>query len=193
MRPVSSLTRTRLSADSELDDLEVRARLARRPPSHRHPLGGAMVAPDRRVDRAAARLQMTLDEGGVGALDLTRLDLGREVAVGPLATRDDHQAGGVAVEAVDDPGALGLAARGDPAQHVDERAAPVPRRRVDDEAGGLVDDDQPVVAEDERDTVDDVHQLSARRAGSSSPVPSWIRTTIAIPTTIATSARLNVG
>ena len=110
-----------------------------------------------------------------------------------LGARDDHQPRGVAVEAVDDPGALGLAARGDPAQHVDERAAVVPRRRVDDEAGGLVDDDQPVVAEDERDAVDDVHQLSARGAGSSSPVPSWIRTTIAIPTTIATSARLNVG
>ena len=36
-------------------------------------------------------------------------------------------------------------------QRVDERAARMPRRRVDDEARGLVDDDQVLVLEDDRE------------------------------------------
>ena len=67
-------------------------------------------------------------------------------------SRDDHQARGVAVEAVDDPRPLGIGAARDPAaQRVDERAARAARARVDDEARRLVDDEQVLVLVCDRD------------------------------------------
>ena len=87
---------------------------------------------------------------------------------------DDHQAGGVAVEPVDDPGALGLAAAEQVAERVHEGVAAVAGRRVDDEAGGLVDDRQALV---------DVHEprLGAHRgdarAGAGASAASAITTT----------------
>jgi hypothetical protein len=78
--------------------------------------------------------------------------------------RDDEQARGVAVEPVDDPRPVLVAAC-----HVvheealDERAAPVPSGRMDDDAGGLVDHEQVLVLP--RD--DEIHLLGLERAGGS--------------------------
>ena len=60
---------------------------------------------------------------------------------------DDEQPGGVAVEPVDDPGPVGLlAARSLVRQQaVDEGPGRMARRRMDDEPGRLVDDEQVLV------------------------------------------------
>jgi hypothetical protein len=77
--------------------------------------------------------------------------------VGEVVLRDDHDARRAAVEAVDDPRAQLAPDAGEVAaaveQRVHERAARVARRRVDDEARGLVDDDHVRVLEEhgERD------------------------------------------
>ena len=74
-----------------------------------------------------------------------------------LGTRHDEQPRGVAVEAMDDSGALGLVSAGDRVREeaVDERPFRVPGGRVDDHAGGLVHDEQVLVLPDdlERDGV----------------------------------------
>ena len=63
-----------------------------------------------------------------------------------LRARDDHQARRVAVEAVDDPGSVGVAAGDVPReQAVHERAGRVSGRGMDDEACRLVDDDEVLV------------------------------------------------
>ena len=68
---------------------------------------------------------------------------------------DHQQAARVAIEAMDDPGSLDA---GDPAagrpvavgqERVDERAAGVAGRRMDDQPGRLVDDQQVVVLVDD--------------------------------------------
>ena len=81
------------------------------------------------------------------ALDLAPADRVLQRAVRRCRARDDEQAGGVAVEPVDDARPVGLAPR-------PRRRAPAGRgracravagRRMDDEAGGLVDDEQVLV------------------------------------------------
>ncbi len=79
-----------------------------------------------------------------------------------LRAGDDEQPGGVAVEAVDDPRPVLVAAGGVVReQAVHERPALVPRARVDDDAGGLVDDEQVLVLPDDVE----VHLLGGERAG----------------------------
>ena len=85
---------------------EARARLARARAADGHPRAHARVAADGRVDRPRARGRAPLDEREVFAFDLPRRQRGLQAAVGLLAARDHHQARGVAVEPVDDPGAL---------------------------------------------------------------------------------------
>ena len=72
-------------------------------------------------------------------------------AVGLLAARHDEQPRRVLVEAMDDARAR-LVPAADAVLHepVDERAVLVPGRRMHDDAGRLVDDQQPVVLVDER-------------------------------------------
>ena len=62
---------------------------------------------------------------------------------------DDQEPGRVAVEAVDDPRPLGFLPARDrvPEEPVDERAARVASRRVDDDPGRFVDDQQVLVLE----------------------------------------------
>jgi hypothetical protein len=66
-----------------------------------------------------------------------------------LRARDDEEPGRIAVEPMDDSGALGLL----PARHrvakeaVDQRAAGVPRGRMDDDARRLVHDQEMLVLE----------------------------------------------
>ena len=83
---------------------------------------------------------------------------------------DDHQPGGVLVEPVDDARPLHpadarqrRAAMAD--QRIDQRAVGMARRGMDDEAGGLVDDDEVLVLE--HDVERDV--LAPRAAASSAP------------------------
>ena len=75
---------------------------------------------------------------------------------------DDEQAGGVAVEPVNDSGPFLVPAGGVVReQAVDERAALVARPRVDDDARGLVDDEQVLVLPDDVE----VHLLGRERPG----------------------------
>ena len=111
----------------------------------RHARAHAPVAPDRRVDRAAARGRAALDERQVLALDLAALQRGLQAPVRLARARDDEQPRGVAVEAVDDPRPPLLPAARDAGQRLGERARGVPARRVHDDAGRLVDDEQVLV------------------------------------------------
>ena len=114
------------------------------------------VAPDRRLDPADRRRDAPLDERLVGLLDPTGLELGHDRGLRGVVPRDHQQTARVAVEAVDDPGPLDT---GDPApgrsvavgeQGVDQGVAGMTGRRVDDEPGGLVEDQQVVVLVDDR-------------------------------------------
>ena len=134
----------------QLEHPEVGAGLARRAAANRPALGGPVVASQGGVDRPGSRARMALDQRQIGAPHLSRLDLPRQPAVGLVAARDEHQPGGVLVEAMDDPGPLRILAAGEQiSQHVDERRAAVPRSRVDDQAGGLLDHRQPLVGVDD--------------------------------------------
>ena len=65
-----------------------------------------------------------------------------------VALGDDEQAGGVAVQAVHDPGApVLLAARDATGERLRKRAMAMPARRMHDHPDGLVDDDQVLVLE----------------------------------------------
>ena len=88
-------------------------------------------------------------EGPVLALDGALLKLAHEVRLGGKRAGDDHEAGRVAVEAVDDARTGHLAELGiAPQQAVEQRAAGVARARMHDETGGLVDDDDRIVLVD---------------------------------------------
>ena len=74
----------------------------------RAPRGGCAGGGRGRAARRSCRCatpSAPLDQRQVLALDLARLDLRAESRVGVLVAGDDHQAGGVLVEAVDDPAA----------------------------------------------------------------------------------------
>src|SRR5438477_8102086 len=121
-------------------------RLARRLAVERVAHRVAAVTPDRRLDTTAARARTADHECEVPALELTAPDECLETLVRLLGTCDDHEAGRVAVEAVHDAGPVGFSTRDVTCeQPLDERARCVARRRVDDEPGRFVDDDQVVV------------------------------------------------
>ena len=121
---------------------------------HRHPLAVLRVAPDRRLDPADRRRHRALDQREVGLADAAGLELGHHRCLRGVVAGDDQQARGVAVQAVDDPrpgdagDAAVVVAAGE--QRVDQRAAPVPGRRMHDQPGGLVHDQQVVVLVDHR-------------------------------------------
>jgi hypothetical protein len=145
-----------------LDDLEMRARLARAVAAHRHQLAVVAVAADRRVDRARPGVRAPLHERQVLALELAGPDQALERAVHGIGLRHDHQAGGVPVEAVHYPGAPGLgAARGAAGERLRKGAGRVAGRRVYDHPGGLVDDQQVVILE--HDLIG--HTLAGARIG----------------------------
>jgi hypothetical protein len=128
---------------------KVGAGLAGEVAADRHPGADAGVAPDRGLDRAAARTGATFDEGDVFALDVPRGERPLEQAVDLLRAGYDQQAGGVAVQAMHDARSIGIAAHppatGGVDEQLGERALAVPARGVHDEAGGLVDDEQVLV------------------------------------------------
>ena len=127
----------------QLEHLEMGAGLARGGAGDGHAVALARGAADRGVDRARPRGEVPLRQGEVDPLDLATLDLRLQGAVGRVVAGDDEQAAGPLVEAVDDPGALRVLST---AEHVAELAdqgrARVRGRRVDDQAGRLVDHGQ---------------------------------------------------
>ena len=127
--------------------LEVRHRLARRVRVERLPHRIATVAADRRVDRPAAGLRPADDECEVLARQRARLHQLLEPPVRLGRAGDDEQPRRVPVEAVDDPRPFRLLPALDVVgeQPVDERSLRMAGRRMDDETGRLVDDEQVLV------------------------------------------------
>src|SRR6185437_5839698 len=128
---------------------ETGPRLARACASHRHARAHARVAPDRGVDRPRARGRAPLHQREVLAFDLARGELRLQAPERLLAARDDHQARGVLVQPVHDPGALRLAAAEKWRQQLRERVLAVPATGVHDQPRALVDHEQVLVLVDD--------------------------------------------
>ena len=110
----------------------------------------ARGAADRRVDRPGARGEPPFGQRQVGALDLAPPHLLLQRRVGLVVAGDDEQPAGPLVEPVDDAGALGVGAAAEQLDElVDQRRPAVRGRRVDDQAGGLVDDGEALVQMDD--------------------------------------------
>ena len=111
----------------------------------RHPLPVLRVAADGRLDPPDGGVHRALDECQVGLLDATCLELRHQRLLRRVVLGDDEQPGRVAIQPMDDARARDAGDRavrpGSRQQPVDQRAAPVSRRRVDDEPRGLVDDE----------------------------------------------------
>src|SRR5919204_834251 len=130
----------------ELDHLEMRDRVARRVGVERAADRVAAIATDWSLDPSAAGPRPPDDEREVVAIDSASTDERLQSTICLLRAGDDHQAGRVAVEAVDDPGSFGVAACDvSREQSVHQRPAGVPRRGMDNEAGRLVDYHQVLV------------------------------------------------
>jgi hypothetical protein len=130
----------------ELVHLEMRDGLPRFVRVERPAKGVVAVTADRGVDAPAARARPTADEGNVVALQPTLAHELLEEAVRLLGPSDDQEAGGVAVETVDDARTLRVPSRNATVeQGVDKRPLLVPRCRVHDEPRRLVDDEQMLV------------------------------------------------
>jgi hypothetical protein len=87
---------------------------------------------------------------------------------------EDEQAARVAVETVDHARALGVLTAGHPArERLHQRARPVPAPRMDDDAGGLVDDDQVLVLPRDREGRGRRLRLDRRLGGAvGDPLPA---------------------
>ncbi len=127
------------------DDVEVCDGVAGRVAVQRDAGRVIAVAADRGLDPAAPRPGCAADEREVGALERPPADERRQPLIGLRRAGDDEQARRVAVEAVHDPRPLRVAAGDRSGKRVDERVAALPCARMDDEAGGLVDDGEMLV------------------------------------------------
>jgi hypothetical protein len=104
------------------------------------------VAADRCLDRSAPRARLSGGQREVFAGQLPAPHEPLQSLVDRLGARDDEQARRVAVEPVDDPWTVLLPARSARRrERVGERPARVAARRMDDDARGLVDDEQVLV------------------------------------------------
>ena len=116
-------------------------------------LAGAVVraGSQGQVDEAAVRRDGALEQGDVLLLHGTRLEEGLQEAVHVGTLGDEHQAGGVHVQAVYHQWAFGL---GQAAAHQAEHRGGVglPARHGE-QAGGLVHDEQPLVLIDRAQAV----------------------------------------
>ena len=103
----------------------------------------AAIAPERRIDRARPRRRPPLDEREVLAPDLPRGERRLQPPVGLLALGDDEQPRGVAIQAMDDSRPPRLASGGAARrERLGEGRAAMGPRGMDDDAGGLLDDQQ---------------------------------------------------
>ena len=109
-------------------------------------VGSLAVAADRRLDPPAPRARPPADEREVLAFERAPPNEALQTAERLLATGDDEQARRIAVETVHDAGALGRpASRPTSAQRTGERPVRTTGSGMDDDAGGLVDDEQMLV------------------------------------------------
>jgi hypothetical protein len=130
----------------ELEHLEVRDRVARRCGIERVASGVGAVASDRSLDAPAPGAWRPDNEGEIPPLEAATTDEVLQAAVRLGTPRDDDQPGGVAIEAVDDAGTVDRTARDSAReQALDERPASQAWRRMDDNPGRLVDDEQVLV------------------------------------------------
>ena len=114
----------------------------------------ASGAAERRVDGADQLARAAPDDRLVGAFQRRGAavvgELLGQMAMGDIVLSDDHDAGGVLVQPVDDAGSAYAADAGEAVaammdQRVDQRARPVAGGGVNHEAGRLGDDDDVVV------------------------------------------------
>ena len=112
-------------------------------------------AGERRVDRAFGRLRNAGDDRQVAPVDAVGGELLGQPLMGDVVLGDDQQARRILVDPVDDPGprhaadaATGSAAMME--QRVDQRPVAVAGGGMDDQPGGLVDHQQMLVLEDDR-------------------------------------------
>ena len=118
-----------------------------------HPLAVGRVAADWGVDGRGLETGVAPDQRQIASLDGSRGDLRLEGAHRNLAAGDDHHAGSILVEAVDDTGSEGgclvivggQLGAGMAEDGVDEGPRSVSRRRMDDEAAGFVDHEEVLV------------------------------------------------
>ena len=122
---------------------------------HRHLLAVAGAPPDIAFHRPGGAGRAAPDQGGIGAFDRARLELGGERAMGGVGLGGHHQPAGQLVEPVDDPRPADApdprkagAAMGD--QGVDQRPLRVPWRGVDHQAGLFVEHHHVLVLVDDR-------------------------------------------
>jgi hypothetical protein len=132
-------------ASNELGDLEMGDGLARRVRVERLPGRIVPVTADRRLDLPTPRARPAPNERDVVALERTAPYELLETLVRFVRARDDKEAGGVAVEPMDDSGPVLLPAPGLSDQAVDERPGPMARARMHDDPGRLVDDEEMLV------------------------------------------------
>lgn len=95
---------------------------------------------------------MTPAKCGIGAAHPARRDRGAEAPMRLIGLSDQHQAGGVSIESVDDAGSAFRAARERGAardERVDQGVIPVSRRRVHDQSRRFVDDREMLVLVDD--------------------------------------------
>ena len=127
-------------------DLEMRPRGPGLIRLDRHLQPVARVATDRRIDRARAGGNVTVDQREVLAPQPPRGKQRLQAPVDRIALGDDEQPGGVAVEPVDDPGPDGVLPTGRaPRERLRQRPGDVAPGGVDDDSRRLVDDQQAVV------------------------------------------------
>jgi hypothetical protein len=103
------------------------------------------ITADRRVDPAAPRTRSPTDEGDIAPLERAVANEVLEPVIGLLRAGHDEQARRIAVEPVHDAGAVLLPTPGPSGETVDERTARVAGRRMNDDTGRLVDDEQLIV------------------------------------------------
>ena len=142
----------RLRAERALDTIMRNRGLspAFRDNSHLFAVGGA--AADVAGDLSCERSWHTPNYCGISAIDSAQHEIPREGVVGGLGLGDDHQPARILIEAMNDTRPADPADPGKthPAmadQGVYERAVRVSRRGVDNQARGLIDDDQMCVLE----------------------------------------------
>ncbi len=109
------------------------------------------------VDEVGVEVGFTVDEGEVGFADGASFELAGDAPMGFIGFGDEDEAGGVAIEAVDDAGAPGVGAGGEGGvgilgvvdEGVDEGAGPVSAGGVNDEVGLFIDGEEGVIFVDD--------------------------------------------
>jgi hypothetical protein len=118
---------------------EMRTSLAGVQSPDRHARADAGIAPDGGLDRPRACRRTTLNQSQVLALDPSGGKRGLQSRVGLLGAGHDEQPGGVLVQPVNDARAIRITPGRALCQKLGERGLAMPARRVDDQAGPLVD------------------------------------------------------